>query len=58
MKRAACPMKSMCSVRAYGRHGADLNTQADLEEYLEGRHYEQLFAWPEQGLVIYLVGSR
>ena len=24
----------------------------------EGRHYEQLFTWPEQGLVVYLVGSR
>jgi hypothetical protein len=35
-----------------------LRTPADLEEYLEGRHYEQLFAWPEQGLVIYLVGNR
>ncbi len=45
-------------VRAYGRHGADLHTQADLEEYLEGRHYETLFNLPEQGLVIYLVGSR
>ena len=36
----------------------DLHTQAALEEYLEGRHYEQLFSWPEQGLVVYLVGSR
>jgi 4-amino-4-deoxy-L-arabinose transferase-like glycosyltransferase len=45
-------------VRAHGRHGVDLNTQADLDEYLEGRHYEQIFNWPEQGLVVYLVGSR
>jgi hypothetical protein len=45
-------------VRAYGHHGADLHTQADLEEYLEGRHFETLFNWPEQGLVVYLVGSR
>jgi 4-amino-4-deoxy-L-arabinose transferase-like glycosyltransferase len=45
-------------VRAYGRHGADLHTQADLDEYLGGRHYEPVFSWPEQGLVIYLVGSR
>ena len=45
-------------VRAYGRHGTDLHTQADLEEYLEGRHYEPLFNWPEQGLIVYLVGSR
>jgi 4-amino-4-deoxy-L-arabinose transferase-like glycosyltransferase len=45
-------------VRAFGRHGADLHTQADLEEYLEGRNYEPIFTWPEQGLVVYLVGSR
>jgi 4-amino-4-deoxy-L-arabinose transferase-like glycosyltransferase len=44
--------------RVTGPRGVDLRTPADLEEYLEGRHYEQLFAWPEQGLVIYLVGSR
>jgi len=44
--------------RVQGRHGADLQTQADLEQYLEGRQYEQLFAWPEQGLQVYLVGSR
>jgi 4-amino-4-deoxy-L-arabinose transferase-like glycosyltransferase len=45
-------------VRAFGRHGADLHTQADLDEYLEGRRYEPVFTWPEQGLVVYLVGSR
>jgi 4-amino-4-deoxy-L-arabinose transferase-like glycosyltransferase len=44
--------------RVTGRGGADLHTQADLEEYLDGRRYEQLFSWPEQGLVVYLVGSR
>jgi len=44
--------------RAYGRHGTDLHTDADLEEYLEGRQYEPVFDWPEQGLVVYLVGSR
>lgn len=44
--------------RVQGRHGAELQTQADLEEYLEGRQYEQLFNWPEQGLEVYLVGSR
>ncbi len=44
-------------VRVQGRHGSDLQTQADLEEYLEGRRYEQLFNWPEQGLEVYLVGS-
>jgi 4-amino-4-deoxy-L-arabinose transferase-like glycosyltransferase len=45
-------------VRVTGRNGVDLHTSADLEEYLEGRHYEQLFTWPEQGLVVYMVGSR
>jgi 4-amino-4-deoxy-L-arabinose transferase-like glycosyltransferase len=45
-------------VRAYGKHNTDLHTQADLEEYLEGRRYETIFNWPEQGLVVYLVGSR
>ena len=44
--------------RAFGSHGADLHTQADLDQYLEGRHYEPVFNWPEQGLVVYLVGSR
>jgi 4-amino-4-deoxy-L-arabinose transferase-like glycosyltransferase len=44
--------------RVSGRGGVDLHTQDALEEYLDGRPYEQLFAWPEQGLVIYLVGSR
>jgi len=44
--------------RVQGRHRADLHTQAALEEYLEGRHYEQLFSYPEQGLEVYLVGSR
>ena len=45
-------------VRVTGRRGVDLHTPAALEEYLEGRHYEQLFTLPEQGLVVYLVGSR
>jgi len=44
--------------RVQGRNGADLETQAALEEYLEGRRYEPLFSWPERGLEIYLVGSR
>ena len=44
--------------RVTGRGGADLHTQAALEDYLEGRPYEQLFSWPEQGLVVYKVGSR
>jgi 4-amino-4-deoxy-L-arabinose transferase-like glycosyltransferase len=45
-------------VRVAGRGGVDLHTQAALDEYLEGRPYEQLFTWPEQGLAVYLVGSR
>ncbi len=44
--------------RVTGSGGADLRTEAALEEYLEGRHHEQLLSWPEQGLVVYLVGSR
>ena len=44
--------------RVSGRRRVDLHTPSDLEEYLEGRHYEQLFTWPEQGLVVYLVGNR
>jgi 4-amino-4-deoxy-L-arabinose transferase-like glycosyltransferase len=44
--------------RVTGRNGVDLRTPADLEQYLEGRHYEELFSWPEQGLEVYLVGAR
>jgi 4-amino-4-deoxy-L-arabinose transferase-like glycosyltransferase len=44
--------------RVTGRNGVDLHTPAAIEEYLEGRHYEQLFSWPEQGLEVYLVGAR
>jgi hypothetical protein len=44
--------------RVQGRNGVDLQTQAALEEYLEGRRYEPLFSWPERGLEIYQVGSR
>jgi len=44
--------------RVTGRNGVDLHTPAALQEYLEGRHYERLFSWPEQGLEIYLVGAR
>jgi hypothetical protein len=44
--------------RVTGRGGVDLHTPAALQEYLEGRRYEQLFSWPEQDLVIYRVGSR
>lgn len=44
--------------RVTGRNGVDLHTPAALEEYLQGRHYEQLLSWPEQGLEVYLVGAR
>ena len=44
--------------RVTGRGGVDLHTEEALQEYLEGRHYEQLFALPEQDLVVYMVGSR
>jgi hypothetical protein len=44
--------------RVTGRGGADLHTQAALQEYLEDRHYEEVFSLPEQGLEVYLVGAR
>jgi 4-amino-4-deoxy-L-arabinose transferase-like glycosyltransferase len=44
--------------RVTGRGGVDMHTTDALDEYLEGRAYEQLFSWPEQGLVVYRVGSR
>jgi len=44
--------------RVVGRGGTDLHTEEALEEYLEGRQYQQLFSWPEQGLMVYLVGKR
>ena len=45
-------------VRVAGKGGVDLRSQAALGEYLEGRRYEPLFSWPDQELVVYLVGSR
>jgi hypothetical protein len=45
-------------VRVSGRHGVDLHTTDALQEYLEGRRYEFLFNWPEQGLEVFLVGAR
>jgi 4-amino-4-deoxy-L-arabinose transferase-like glycosyltransferase len=45
-------------VRVTGRGGVDLHSQDALAEYLAGRNYEQLFRWPEQGLIVYSVGSR
>jgi hypothetical protein len=44
--------------RVTGRGGSDLRTPAALHEYLEGRHYEEVLYWPEQGLEVYLVGAR
>ena len=44
--------------RVTGHNGADLHTPAALDDYLEGRHYEELFSWPEQGLEVYMVGAR
>jgi hypothetical protein len=45
-------------VRVVGRNGVAQHSLTDLADYLEGRHYEQLFTWPEQGLVVYMLGSR
>jgi 4-amino-4-deoxy-L-arabinose transferase-like glycosyltransferase len=45
-------------VRVAGRKGIDLHAQADLAQDLADRHYEELFTWPEQSLVVYMVGSR
>jgi len=44
--------------RVTGRGGVNLHTPEALDEYLEGRQYQLLFSWPEQGLQVYLVGSR
>jgi len=44
--------------RVTGRRGVDLHTASVLEEYLDGRRYERVASWPEQGLEVYLVGSR
>ena len=43
--------------RVTGRGGADLDTQAALVEYLQGRQLQQVFSWPEQGLAVYRVGA-
>ena len=44
--------------RILGRGGVDLHTQDVLGEYLEGRQYEPLLVWPEQGLEVYMVGPK
>jgi 4-amino-4-deoxy-L-arabinose transferase-like glycosyltransferase len=45
-------------VRIAGKDGVDLHSAEDLRPLLEGRHYEQLFTWPEQELAVYLVEAR
>ena len=52
------PEEHILVVRIAGKNGVDLRSQEALQEYLEGRHYDELFSWPEQELVVYLVGSR
>jgi 4-amino-4-deoxy-L-arabinose transferase-like glycosyltransferase len=52
------PGQHVLVMRVAGKGGVDLHTTTALEEYLEGRPYDQLFSWPEQGLVVYLVGSK
>jgi hypothetical protein len=44
--------------RMTGRNGVDLHTTQAIEQYLEGRPYEPLFNWPEQGLEVFLIGPR
>ena len=51
------PEQHLLVAKVTGRGGVDLHTQAALQEYLAGRHYEQLFIWPQQGLIVYLVGA-
>jgi 4-amino-4-deoxy-L-arabinose transferase-like glycosyltransferase len=52
------PEEHILVVRVAGKNGVDLRSQAALQDYLEGRHYEQLFSWPEQELAVYLVGKQ
>ncbi len=52
------PGQHILVARMRGRGGVNLHTQAALEDDLEGRHYEQLFSWPERGLEIYLVNKQ
>ena len=51
------PEQHILVARVTGKGGADLHTAAALAEYLDGRHYEELFTWPEQGLAVYLVNG-
>ena len=52
------PEEHILVVRVSGKGGVDLHSSAALREYLEGRHYEEILSWPEQGLEVYLVGAR
>jgi hypothetical protein len=52
------PEQHLLVARVAGRGGVDLHTPSALQEYLEGRHYELLFSWPEQQLDVYMVGAR
>jgi len=52
------PEEHILVVRLTGKGGVDLGTQSALTHYLEGRHYEALFPWPEQELLVYKVGAR
>ncbi len=52
------PEEHILVVRVAGKGGRDLGSEGALQEYLEGRQYEPIFSWPEQELVVYLVGSR
>ncbi len=45
-------------VRVAGKNGVDLHSDDALREYLEGRTYRPLFDWPEQQLIVYLVGAQ
>ncbi len=45
-------------VRVSGRGGWTCTPRRRWMSTSKGRHFEQLFTWPEQGLVIYMVGSR
>jgi len=52
------PEQHVLVARMTGRNGIDLHTTQALEQYLEGRPYERVFTWPEQGLEGFLVGAK
>ena len=51
------PEEHILVVRVTGKGGVDLGSASALNEYLEGRHREPLFSWPEQELMVYRVGK-